>query len=120
MLRAHSCEDGLIIAQGSASYSCVAIDWDLGETARMSEKAVLEIIHGVREKSLRIPIFLLSRGVTTGNLPMSVVREVREYVNLIGETPNRPETDVVSISFMRPPASLFGHYRWCASWRENK
>lgn len=87
VLRAHSCEDGLIIAQGSASYSCVAIDWDLGETAGMSEKAVLEIIRSVREKSLRIPIFLLSRGVTTRNLPMSVIREVREYVNLIGETP---------------------------------
>jgi arginine decarboxylase len=87
VIRAHTCEDGQIIARGSASYSAVAIDWDLGETADMREKAASAIIRAVREKSLRIPIFLLTRDMQTVNLPWSVVSEVREYVNLVGETP---------------------------------
>lgn len=87
VIRAHSCEDGLIAARGSASYSAVAIDWDLGETADMREGPVLEIIRAVREKSLRLPIFLLTRDISTQDLPWSVVSEVREYVNLVGETP---------------------------------
>lgn len=86
-VRAHSCEDGLIVARGSASYSAVLIDWDIGETADMAEGPVLGIIRAVREKSLRIPIFLLTRDIQTHNLPWGVVSEVREYVNLIGETP---------------------------------
>ncbi|WP_266182690.1 Orn/Lys/Arg decarboxylase N-terminal domain-containing protein [Dyella humicola] len=88
VVRALTCEDGLAIAQGSATYSCVAVDWDLGETAEMSESEVLKIIRAVREKSLRIPIFLLSRGSTIQDIPLSVIREVREYVNLVGETPD--------------------------------
>lgn len=87
VIRALTCADGLAIAQGSATYSCVAIDWNLGETAAMSESAVLSIIGAIREKSLRIPIFLMSRGSTIQDIPLSVIREVREYVNLVGETP---------------------------------
>lgn len=87
VVRALSCEDGLAIAKSTATYACVAIDWDIGETAEMSESAVLSIIRAVRQKSLRIPIFLLSRGSTIQDIPLSVIREVREYVNLSGETP---------------------------------
>ena len=87
VVRAHTWEDGLIIARGSASYSAVAIDWDLGETADLEGKAAAAIIAAVRQKSLRIPIFLLTRDLPTSDLPWSVVSEVREYVNLVGETP---------------------------------
>jgi arginine decarboxylase len=87
VVRAHTWEDGLIIARGSASYSAVAIDWDLGETADLQGKAAAAIIAAVRQKSLRIPIFLLTRDLPTSDLPWSVVSEVREYVNLVGETP---------------------------------
>lgn len=85
--RAHTWEDGLIIAKGSASYAAVAIDWDLGETGEQNEEAVTGIISAIRKKSLRIPIFLLTRDMQTADLPWSIVNEVREYVNLIGETP---------------------------------
>lgn len=86
--RATSCQDGLIVARGSASYSALVIDWDLGETAAMGEDPVSEIIRAVREKSLRIPIFLITREINTPDLPWSVASEVREYVNLVGETPD--------------------------------
>jgi arginine decarboxylase len=82
VVRAHSCEDGLVVARGSASYSAVLIDWDLGETADMREEPVVAIIRAVREKSLRLPIFLLTRNLDTPDLPWNVVSEVREYVNL--------------------------------------
>ncbi|MHA6203660.1 Orn/Lys/Arg family decarboxylase [Dyella soli] len=88
VVQAITCEDGLVIARGSASYSAVAIDWDLGETAKMSEAPALAIIRAVREKSVRVPIFLFSRNARTPDLPLSVIREVREYVNLAGETPD--------------------------------
>ncbi|HTO27305.1 MAG TPA: Orn/Lys/Arg decarboxylase N-terminal domain-containing protein, partial [Devosia sp.] len=83
----HSWEDGLGVARGSATYSGVAIDWNLGETAQPREDEVLAIIQAVRRKSLRIPIFLLTRDLTEGTIPWSIVSEVREYVNLAGETP---------------------------------
>lgn len=87
VVRAHTWEDGLIIANGSASYAAVAIDWDLGETGEQNEDAVTAIIAAIRKKSLRIPIFLLTRDMQTSDLPWSIVNEVREYVNLVGETP---------------------------------
>ena len=88
VLRTQSWEDGLGVARGSATYSGVAIDWDLGETADARESEVMAIIQAVRRKSLRIPIFLLTRGmVADETLPWDVVNEVREYVNLAGETP---------------------------------
>ena len=65
VVRALNCEDGIIIARGQASYSAIIIDWDLGETAKMSESPALAIIRAVREKSLLIPIFLLSRNAST-------------------------------------------------------
>ena len=85
--RANSAEDGLIVARSSAAYAAVVIDWDLGETADMREEPVLAIVRAVRERSLRIPIFLMTRDIQTTDLPWSVVSEVREYINLIGETP---------------------------------
>ena len=87
VVRALNCEDGVFIAHGQASYSAIVIDWDLGETAKMTESPALAIIKAAREKSMRIPIFLLSRNARTEDLPLSVIREVREYVNLVGETP---------------------------------
>lgn len=87
VVRAHSWQDGLIAARGSATYSAVVIDWDLGETTDCSEAPVTEIIQEVRRKSLRLPIFLITRDVEEGQLPWSVVSEVQEYVNLLGETP---------------------------------
>jgi arginine decarboxylase len=61
VVRAHSCEDGLIVAQGSSSYSAVAIDWNLGETSDMREEPVMAIIRAIREKSLRIHRSYLSK-----------------------------------------------------------
>jgi arginine decarboxylase len=87
VVRAHSCEDGLVVARGSASYSALLLDWDLGETADMREEPAVAIIRAVREKSLRLPIFLLTRNLDAKDLPWNVVSEVREYVNLLGETP---------------------------------
>jgi arginine decarboxylase len=87
VVRAQSWQDGLIAARGSATYSAVVIDWDLGETTDLSEAPVTEVIREVRRKSLRVPIFLITRDVQEGDLPWSVVSEVQEYVNLLGETP---------------------------------
>ena len=58
VVRALNCEDGVIVAHGQASYSAIIIDWDLGETAKMTESPALAIIRAVREKSLLVPIFL--------------------------------------------------------------
>jgi len=87
VVQALSCEDGLALARGKPSYSAVAIDWNLGETAAMAEKPVMSIIRAVREKSLRVPIFLITRSIETPDVPLSLIREVREYVNIGSETP---------------------------------
>jgi arginine decarboxylase len=87
VVRTHSWADGLSAARSSATYSGVAIDWNLGETAEPSEQDVLAIIQAVRRKSLRIPVFLLTRDLADGSLPWSIVSEVREYVNIASETP---------------------------------
>ncbi len=87
VVRALSCEDGLAIVRGKPSYSAIAIDWNLGETADMAEKPVMQIIRAIREKSLNVPIFLLTRNIRTPDLPLSLIREVREYVNIGSETP---------------------------------
>ncbi|TBR39371.1 MULTISPECIES: Orn/Lys/Arg decarboxylase N-terminal domain-containing protein [Dyella] len=87
VVRAMSCEDGLAVARGKPSYSVIAIDWNLGETAAMGEAEVMKIVHAVRDKSLRIPIFLLTRSVQTPDIPLGLIREVREYVNVGSETP---------------------------------
>ena len=87
VVQAMSGEDGLAIARGKPSYSAVAIDWDLGETGTMAEESAMKIVRAVREKSLKVPIFLLTRSIETPDLPMSLVAEVREYVNVGSETP---------------------------------
>ncbi|MBV8156392.1 MAG: hypothetical protein JO278_01980, partial [Dyella sp.] len=87
VVQALSCEDGLALARGKPSYSAVAIDWNLGETAAMAEQPVMSIIRAVREKSLRVPIFLITRSIETPDVPLSLIREVREYVNIGSETP---------------------------------
>lgn len=87
VVRAMSGEDGLAIARGKPSYSAVAIDWDLGETGTMAEESAMKIVRAVREKSLKVPIFLLTRSIQTPDLPISLVSEVREYVNVGSETP---------------------------------
>ncbi|WP_130618018.1 Orn/Lys/Arg decarboxylase N-terminal domain-containing protein [Dyella amyloliquefaciens] len=87
VIQALSCEDGLAIARGKPSYSAVAIDWNLGETSAMAESPVMTIVRAVREKSLRVPIFLITRSIETPDVPLSLIREVREYVNVGSETP---------------------------------
>ncbi|WP_267221243.1 Orn/Lys/Arg decarboxylase N-terminal domain-containing protein [Dyella silvae] len=87
VVQAQSCEDGVAIARGKPSYSAVVIDWNLGETAAMAEKPVMSIIRAVREKSLRVPIFLMTRSIEAPDVPLSLLREVREYVNVGSETP---------------------------------
>ncbi|RDI96963.1 arginine decarboxylase [Dyella solisilvae] len=87
VVRALNCEDAVALARGTASYSAVAIDWGLGDSTAMSEKSVAEIIRAIRDKSLRVPIFLLTRSIQTPDIPLSLIREVREYVNVGSETP---------------------------------
>ena len=87
VVQAMSGEDGLAIARGKPSYSAVAIDWDLGETGTMAEESAMKIVRAVREKSLKVPIFLLTRSIQTPDVPLSLISEVREYVNVGSETP---------------------------------
>lgn len=82
-----SARDGLALVQSEVSYGAVILDWDLSHGGHLEERAATSIIRSVRQRSHLIPVFLLSEESTVGDMPLDVVREVREYIRILHETP---------------------------------
>lgn len=76
---------GLTYIRQSPHYSFIAILWDATNPGIATESEVL--IQKIRERNDSVPIFLLSEAENVDGIPVSVLREVNEYVYLYSETP---------------------------------
>lgn len=76
---------GITYIQQSPHYSFIAILWDNSNPAIVGECDAL--IQKIRERNDTVPIFLLSETETVNGIPVSILKEVNEYVYLYSETP---------------------------------
>lgn len=75
----------LTYIQQSPRFSFIALLWDDRNPAIVSECEAL--IEKIRERNDNVPIFLLSEAETVSGIPVSILKEVNEYVYLYSETP---------------------------------
>lgn len=75
---------GLTYIQQSPHYSFIALLWDTRNPAIVSESQ--QLIQQIRERNDTVPIFLLSEEETVNGIPVSILREINEYVYLYSET----------------------------------
>ncbi len=76
---------GLTYIRQSPHYSFIAILWDAGNSANVGDCEAL--IQRIRERNDTVPVFLLSEAETVNGVPVSILKEVNEYVYLYSETP---------------------------------
>ncbi len=82
--RADSIHAGSTYISQSPRYSVIAILWDAAD-AQIAEKCAA-LIKQIRERSSAVPIFLLSEENLSDGVPVSVLKEVTEFVYLYSET----------------------------------
>lgn len=76
---------GLKSITESPRYSFIAILWDVGNSNMAVECQAL--ISRIRERSAQVPLFLLSEGSLSQDIPLGILKEISEYVYLYSETP---------------------------------
>ncbi len=59
-----------------------------GSTTKASIKQAAELIDEIRDKNLKLPVFLMSGRRGPEDLPTSVLREVTQFVYLLDDTPD--------------------------------
>lgn len=82
---AENIKSGHSYIRQSPRYSFIAILWDDNNPKMTSECS--EFISLVRERNDKVPVFLLSEIENVKNIPVSILKEVNEYVYLYSETP---------------------------------
>lgn len=94
--RAANPQAGLTYIRQSPHYSFIALFWDTSSPTIVDDCEAL--IQRIRERNDTVPIFLLSEAENVNGIPVSVLKEVNEYVYLYAETPeftaNRVSTAV--------------------------
>lgn len=83
-----SARDGLILVGEHFDYSTIGIYWDQQDGTSFPTEIAIEIIKKVRSKDKNIPIFVVTHKSSISDLPLAVIREAREYVSLLSDTPN--------------------------------
>lgn len=81
--RAANAEAGLAYVQQSPRYSFIAIFW---ERTPESVAGCESLIQKIRERNNTVPIFLMSEHDTVEGIPVSILKEVNEYIYLYSET----------------------------------
>lgn len=87
VLQADTPQDGLAILRSHPGFGAVAINWDSGEDRPFPAEAGINIIKIIRSRNKNLPIFLTVDKTGVSDLPLDVVREVREYIHLLADTP---------------------------------
>ena len=86
-LSATSADDGLAFIESRPMFGAVVLDWGLPSGSDFPIGAAAELVSAMRRRSDALPIFLAFDRVQISDIPWDVAREVREYVNLLSETP---------------------------------
>ncbi|MFH1653519.1 MAG: Orn/Lys/Arg decarboxylase N-terminal domain-containing protein, partial [Pseudomonadota bacterium] len=83
-----SAEDAVDTFKSHTEISCVLVDWDLGDrTGRKNGKDSKEIVHAIRERNDKIPIFIVTERHKVQDIPTDILSQVQEYVWKMEDTP---------------------------------
>nr|WP_154324807.1 Orn/Lys/Arg decarboxylase N-terminal domain-containing protein [Pantoea sp. 201603H] len=83
----YTIEDALVTLRKESGIRCVIIDDNDFPGQEGCSKQIQDIIRVIRKKNYSIPIFLSSRTPILGRLPMAIIREIHEYININQDTP---------------------------------
>lgn len=82
---ANSIEDGIKYIKESPKYGAIGLLWN-PENAQMTQETEA-FIKTLRTRSAKVPVFILSEKNISEDVPLDVLKEVCEYINLYSETP---------------------------------
>ncbi|MDD4556186.1 MAG: Orn/Lys/Arg decarboxylase N-terminal domain-containing protein [Alphaproteobacteria bacterium] len=82
---AWSLKEGLTALNESPKYSAIGIYWDVNN--KQTEKEVMSLISTIRSRNDSLPIFLIAERDIMSELPLHLIKEVKEYIYLFSETP---------------------------------
>lgn len=83
---ADSIPAGYKFIQQSPRFSAILVYWD--KNNKTIKKECEDLLHLIRERNDKVPIFLLSDENITDQVSLSVLQAVNEYVYLYSETPD--------------------------------
>ncbi|MDX2422283.1 MAG: Orn/Lys/Arg decarboxylase N-terminal domain-containing protein [Amphritea sp.] len=84
---ASSALDGLALLGAHPDFAAIGLYWDQEDETSFPLNIAMDIIKTVRSKNSRVPIFVITYRSSVSSLPLEVMREVREYVYLLSDTP---------------------------------
>lgn len=83
---ANDIPSGLTFITQSPRYSFIAIFWDTQN--KNIARDCQQLLDKIRERSSKVPIFLLSEENVSTNMPITALKEFNEYIYLYSETPD--------------------------------
>jgi hypothetical protein len=84
VVQAVSCEDGRSVVVSDSAIHAILLDWTLGE--RDDHTQSRELLHAVRARNDKIPIFLLAERGEAPSIPIDVMQMVDEFVWTLEDT----------------------------------
>lgn len=83
---ASSIDEAIKYIKESPKYSAVGLYWDLDNADIQHQGS--ELVKLIRDRSTEVPLFLLSENNVTEHVPLTVLRQVAEYIYFYSETPS--------------------------------
>lgn len=84
---ASSAVDGLALLSAHPNFAAIGLYWDQEDETSFPLEVAIEIIQTIRSKNSSVPIFVITHRSSVSSLPLEVMREVREYVYILSDTP---------------------------------
>ena len=80
-------EEANAIVRTETGFACVIVDWHVTNADHPEESAAPSLIAEIRKRDATVPIILAAQRASLSSLPLSVLKEVREYIHLGEDTP---------------------------------
>ncbi|WP_272518395.1 MULTISPECIES: Orn/Lys/Arg decarboxylase N-terminal domain-containing protein [unclassified Providencia] len=78
-------DDGSTLVNETPKYSSIGIYWD-ESNPNMNDECI-DFIHVFRQRNNSTPLILLTENNISDNIPLTILKEVTEYIYLFSETP---------------------------------
>jgi len=86
VLEALSYEDGLATVVSDAGIHCILLNWTQGSNDSGSHAQATELLHAVRARNAKVPIFLMASRKLAGSVTVEVATLADEYIWILEDT----------------------------------
>lgn len=83
---AASYEDGMAAVVSDAALHCICVDWTLGRNDQRSHAQALELLHAIRQRHERVPVFLMADRDAKRSITVEAMGLADEFLWMLEDT----------------------------------